>query len=180
MIDWLIDWLIHWLVDSLIDWLIDWLIEWVSEWVIDWLIDWLIDVIRLTEPDRCHSLPCQNGGTCIQEITGTYKCQCQEGFRGFNCEGQWLTTHMLVRSRLSLDSFFLLEIFFSLKSDDIRRLFLHDRTQFYNNSWSTYFIKWDRFTIVLMYDDGKIYLLVQSSCRADYKMPINIMFKTLQ
>lgn len=42
----------------------------------------------IIEQDRCHSLPCQNGGTCIQEITGTYKCQCQEGFRGFNCEGK--------------------------------------------------------------------------------------------
>ena len=44
----------------------------------------------LTEPDRCHALPCQNGGSCYQEITGTYKCQCPEGFRGFNCEGQYM------------------------------------------------------------------------------------------
>ena len=44
---------------------------------------------HLTEPDRCHSMPCQNSGTCIQEITGTYKCQCAEGFRGYNCEGKY-------------------------------------------------------------------------------------------
>ena len=43
------------------------------------------------EPDRCYSMPCQNGGTCITELgIGSYKCQCEEGFRGTNCEGALL------------------------------------------------------------------------------------------
>ena len=49
-------------------------------------------VQRGTEPDKCSSMPCQNGGTCIQEMTGFYKCQCHEGFRGTNCEGMLSTT----------------------------------------------------------------------------------------
>lgn len=141
--------------------------------MLNWLIDWWTDLIRITEPDRCHSLPCQNGGTCIQEITGTYKCQCQEGFRGFNCEGQQLKANMLVWSWLTLDSlqisaeWLFLFVFFFLVVEIWRRIRFFVFcvwTQFYNNSWSIYFKTQDKFyrnksygklSIILTYDDGK-------------------------
>ncbi|XP_078603946.1 uncharacterized protein LOC144877774 [Branchiostoma floridae x Branchiostoma japonicum] len=33
----------------------------------------------------CGSAPCQNGATCVNELTG-YTCICAEGFEGVNCE----------------------------------------------------------------------------------------------
>jgi hypothetical protein len=33
----------------------------------------------------CKSNPCQNGGTCKDGVN-TYKCDCQDGFKGENCE----------------------------------------------------------------------------------------------
>ena len=35
--------------------------------------------------DECASSPCQNGGTCKNEI-GTYKCLCFPGYKGKNCD----------------------------------------------------------------------------------------------
>ncbi|XP_043926346.1 delta and Notch-like epidermal growth factor-related receptor [Protopterus annectens] len=35
--------------------------------------------------DHCLPQPCENGGTCINSLTG-YSCQCQEGFLGAQCE----------------------------------------------------------------------------------------------
>ncbi|RWS15474.1 hypothetical protein B4U79_12965 [Dinothrombium tinctorium] len=32
----------------------------------------------------CHSLPCRNGGTCV-EAWGSYFCECQDGFLGQDC-----------------------------------------------------------------------------------------------
>ena len=33
----------------------------------------------------CQSNPCQNGGTCIDEAAGKWKCICQPGFEGVFC-----------------------------------------------------------------------------------------------
>lgn len=33
---------------------------------------------------KCHSNPCQNGGTCF-ENSGGYTCTCQPGYKGINC-----------------------------------------------------------------------------------------------
>ncbi|XGW04576.1 hypothetical protein V3C99_015620 [Haemonchus contortus] len=40
--------------------------------------------------DYCsnHADVCENGGTCIADITNSYKCICAEGFEGRNCERQ--------------------------------------------------------------------------------------------
>ncbi|XP_060624443.2 von Willebrand factor A domain-containing protein 2 [Anolis sagrei] len=41
---------------------------------------------RTTCPDPCSSLPCQNGGTCIQQGLEGYHCVCPAGFEGdVNC-----------------------------------------------------------------------------------------------
>lgn len=30
--------------------------------------------------------PCKNGGTCTNTEPNEYQCECQEGFRGRNCD----------------------------------------------------------------------------------------------
>jgi hypothetical protein len=35
--------------------------------------------------DDCSPSPCENGGTCIDEVD-SYTCQCVPGFDGDNCE----------------------------------------------------------------------------------------------
>ena len=35
--------------------------------------------------DECASGPCQNGGSCTDQVNG-YACQCVDGYFGTNCE----------------------------------------------------------------------------------------------
>ena len=35
--------------------------------------------------DECQNHPCQNGGTCKDDVN-SYKCTCVSGFTGNNCE----------------------------------------------------------------------------------------------
>ena len=37
--------------------------------------------------DECESMPCQNGGTCSDQIN-SYDCTCQQGFDGTYCQGR--------------------------------------------------------------------------------------------
>lgn len=39
-----------------------------------------------SEELKCHSSPCQNGGTCF-ENSGGYTCTCPPGYKGINCAG---------------------------------------------------------------------------------------------
>jgi hypothetical protein len=39
----------------------------------------------VSDIDECMSDPCQNNGTCTDQINA-YKCQCVLGFNGTNCE----------------------------------------------------------------------------------------------
>ncbi|GAA6099215.1 slit homolog 3 protein [Tachysurus ichikawai] len=34
----------------------------------------------------CRANPCQNNGTCISDVTGSYHCTCPFGYKGRNCE----------------------------------------------------------------------------------------------
>lgn len=41
--------------------------------------------------------PCKNGGTCTNTEPNEYKCECQEGFRGRNCDiGEYSSTRQTV------------------------------------------------------------------------------------
>lgn len=40
----------------------------------------------IVEELKCHSNPCQNGGTCF-ENSGGFTCTCPEGYKGVNCAG---------------------------------------------------------------------------------------------
>ena len=35
--------------------------------------------------DRCNSMPCKNGGTCINDYHGRYTCKCADDWRGEHC-----------------------------------------------------------------------------------------------
>ena len=40
---------------------------------------------HFVDVDECASSPCQNGGTCTDDVNG-YKCVCVEGYTDDNCE----------------------------------------------------------------------------------------------
>ena len=39
----------------------------------------------ISDFNECSSLPCQNGGLCINEV-GSYRCECTIAYDGTNCE----------------------------------------------------------------------------------------------
>ena len=41
--------------------------------------------ISSTDVDECASAPCQNGGTCIDQVNG-YLCHCEPGFTDLQCQ----------------------------------------------------------------------------------------------
>ncbi|XP_072116991.1 coagulation factor VII-like [Mobula birostris] len=43
-----------------------------------------------TDGDQCASNPCQNGGTCTDQLK-SYQCWCPENFEGWNCETEKTT-----------------------------------------------------------------------------------------
>jgi hypothetical protein len=43
--------------------------------------------------DECVPEPCQNNGTCTDQINA-YECQCIPGFNGTNCENGKSQCHM--------------------------------------------------------------------------------------
>ena len=53
--------------------------------------------------DECVPEPCQNNGTCIDEING-YECRCVSGFNGTMCENSKF--HQLEVENKQLDNWF--------------------------------------------------------------------------
>ena len=47
-----------------------------------------------TDIDECASSPCQNGGTCVDEIN-SYICECHPGCTGANCETGKVKVHWI-------------------------------------------------------------------------------------
>ena len=49
-------------------------------------------VPSLLDIDECNSSPCQNDGTCTDQVNG-YACACVAGYTGADCQtGEWLYT----------------------------------------------------------------------------------------
>ena len=50
---------------------------------------YLISIMKYSVVDFCTSSPCQNGGTCDNNLDGTdYECVCDEGYKGKSCEAK--------------------------------------------------------------------------------------------
>lgn len=49
--------------------------------------DVFVDAAAAGPVKPCASMPCKNGGTCIEQGQG-YQCQCAEGFTGDQCESE--------------------------------------------------------------------------------------------
>ena len=50
-----------------------------------------------TESDECLSSPCENGGTCVDFVSG-YNCTCDPAYTGYNCETGTTFQILLLRS----------------------------------------------------------------------------------
>lgn len=47
--------------------------------------------------------PCKNGGTCTNTEPNEYKCECQEGFRGRNCDiGEYGFTRQALNRKIKV------------------------------------------------------------------------------
>ena len=49
------------------------------------VIDGIVYIICRNEI-ACQSQPCLNGGTCVDQVAGTYSCRCPDSFTGPQCE----------------------------------------------------------------------------------------------
>uniref|UniRef100_A0A672MNX8 Slit homolog 3 protein-like n=1 Tax=Sinocyclocheilus grahami TaxID=75366 RepID=A0A672MNX8_SINGR len=44
------------------------------------------DLNLMSKCAPCLATPCQNNGTCVSDVTGSYHCTCPFGYKGRNCE----------------------------------------------------------------------------------------------
>ncbi|XP_053487014.1 slit homolog 3 protein [Ictalurus furcatus] len=45
-----------------------------------------VDLNMMSKCAPCLANPCQNNGTCVSDVTGSYHCTCPFGYKGRNCE----------------------------------------------------------------------------------------------
>uniref|UniRef100_A0A4W4FWX0 Slit homolog 3 (Drosophila) n=1 Tax=Electrophorus electricus TaxID=8005 RepID=A0A4W4FWX0_ELEEL len=45
-----------------------------------------VDLHLMSKCAPCLASPCQNNGTCVGDVTGSYRCSCPFGYKGRNCE----------------------------------------------------------------------------------------------
>ena len=55
---------------------------------------------------ECDSDPCMNDGTCLEEVVGSFKCNCN-GYKGDNCQDGKLTAY----DQLYVENVYVLLIF---------------------------------------------------------------------
>ena len=46
---------------------------------------YIYNIIFILDIDNCSPNPCENGGSCTDEVAG-YSCSCAAGYTGTNCE----------------------------------------------------------------------------------------------
>ena len=49
---------------------------------------WIYNSAVFPDVDECHTSPCENGATCVEEIDG-YRCLCTEQYLNINCTGMY-------------------------------------------------------------------------------------------
>ena len=54
-------------------------------YIINHILNRLYSKIFFVDIDECASIPCQNGGSCTDQINN-YNCHCDDGYDGPNCE----------------------------------------------------------------------------------------------
>ena len=50
--------------------------------------------------DPCESSPCQQGGTCVADLSGSFQCICSVGYRGPICNMRGLLVYSLKHIRI--------------------------------------------------------------------------------
>ena len=45
----------------------------------------ILNVMIFLDIDECATIPCQNGGSCTDQVNG-YTCNCVDGYYGNDCE----------------------------------------------------------------------------------------------
>ena len=56
-------------------------------------------MLPFTDIDECASMPCQNGGACIDRVNA-YECVCSAGYTGVNCETSTYHPCVIITSKV--------------------------------------------------------------------------------
>ena len=65
----------------------------------------LTSLFVLVDIDECASTPCQNAGTCTDDVNG-YSCSCVDGYEGTHCEGRSTVDYSLLTLKLDVHLYF--------------------------------------------------------------------------
>ncbi len=66
-----------------------------------WALTLIFFVIYLALPCDLNPAQCQNGGTCTNDHTGGFACQCETGYTGVNCETGKVTQGLILIAFIS-------------------------------------------------------------------------------